>query len=63
VTAGLPIGSSAIEGAHRYVIQSRLKLAGAWWKLNNAKHMLALRVCRANGDWGPYWESEYQQAA
>ena len=61
--AGLPIGSGEIESAHRYVIQSRLKLAGAWWKKNNAKSMLALRVCRANGEWDPYWESKHQQAA
>ena len=29
---GLPIGSGAVEGGHRYVIQDRLKLPGAWWK-------------------------------
>ena len=63
LAAGLPIGSGEIESAHRYVIQSRLKLAGAWWQKNNAKGMLALRVCRANGEWDPYWESKYQQAA
>ena len=61
--AGLPIGSGEIESAHRYVIQSRLKLAGAWWKLNNAKSMLALRVCRANQEWDTYWQSRCQQAA
>ncbi len=61
--AGLPIGSGEIESAHRYVIQSRLKLAGAWWKTNNAKRMLALRVCRSNGEWDPYWGSKHQQAA
>ena len=48
LAAELPIGSGEIESAHRYIIQSRLKLAGAWWKTNNAKSMLALRVCRAN---------------
>jgi len=32
----LPIGSGEIESAHRYVIQDRLKLAGAWWKADNA---------------------------
>jgi hypothetical protein len=61
--AGLPIGSGEIESAHRYVIQSRLKLAGARWKLNNAKSMLALRVCRANQEWDTYWQSRCQQAA
>jgi hypothetical protein len=61
--AGLPIGSGEIESAHRYVIQSRLKLADAWWKLKNAKSMLALRVCRANGDWEDYWQPGHPQAA
>jgi hypothetical protein len=59
----LPIGSGEIESAHRYVIQDRLKRAGAWWQLKNAKHMLALRVCRANGDWDTYWRSRHQQVA
>jgi hypothetical protein len=55
LAAGLPIGSGEIESAHRYVIQHRLKIAGAWWKIENAEKMLALRVMRANGDWGKYW--------
>jgi hypothetical protein len=53
----LPIGSGEIESAHRYVIQKRLKIAGAWWKASNAESMLALRTCRANDDWGRYWAS------
>ena len=53
---GLSIGSGEIESAHRYVIQKRLKLAGAWWKAKNVNPMLALRVLRANGDWDNYWE-------
>lgn len=51
----LPIGSGEIESAHRYVIQKRLKIAGAWWLENNAEKMLALRTCRANDDWEMYW--------
>jgi hypothetical protein len=27
----LPIGSGEIESAHRYVFQTRLKIAGGWW--------------------------------
>lgn len=53
---GLPIGSGEIESAHRYVLQERLKIAGAWWEIHNAKHMIALRVCRANGLWNDYWK-------
>ncbi|MCL2346129.1 MAG: ISKra4 family transposase, partial [Desulfobulbus sp.] len=30
--AELPIGSGEIESAHRYLVQKRLKLAGAWWR-------------------------------
>lgn len=53
---GLPIGSGEIESAHRYVIQQRLKLPGAWWKADQVEPMLALRVVRANEDWDKYWE-------
>jgi Uncharacterised protein family (UPF0236) len=52
---GLPIGSGEVESAHRYVIQQRLKLPGAWWKAENVEPMLALRVVRANEDWDAYW--------
>lgn len=58
IEAGLPIGSGEVESAHRYVIQERLKIAGAWWKDDNADHMLALRTLRANGDWDQYWQTQ-----
>lgn len=57
IEAGLPIGSGEVESAHRYIIQERLKIAGAWWKDENAHYMLALRTLRANGDWDQYWQS------
>jgi len=52
-----------IESAHRYVIQERLKIAGAWWKEDNAQNMLGLRTIRANNDWDDYWDSLYKKAA
>lgn len=51
----LPIGSGEIESAHRYIVQKRLKLAGSWWRTQNADHMLALRLNRANNRWYEYW--------
>ena len=54
---GLPIGSGAVESAHRYIIQDRLKIAGAWWTPENAHNMLALRALRANKLWESYWDS------
>ena len=59
----LPIGSGEIESAHRYVIQQRLKIPGAWWKEENANNMLALRTVRANEDWEDYWKKYTKKAA
>jgi len=54
----LPIGSGEIESSHRHVVQKRLKIAGAWWKTENANVMLQLRTARANGYWGEYWQEK-----
>jgi hypothetical protein len=54
---GLPVGSGEIESAHRYIIQKRLKISGAWWKEDNAENMIALRVLRANKEWEDYWKN------
>ena len=54
---GLPIGSGEIESAHRYVAQQRLKRPGAWWRVEHAEYMLALRITRINGDWDAYWKN------
>lgn len=51
----LPIGSGEIESAHRYIAQLRLKRPGAWWRVEHAEYMLALRINRRNGDWKAYW--------
>ena len=58
---GLPIGSGEIERCHRHVVQKRLKIAGAWWKKENANAMLNLRTSRLNGYWEAYWD--FQKAA
>ena len=51
ISQGLPIGSGAIESAHRYILQKRMKLLGTRWLAANADRMLALRVNRANDAW------------
>lgn len=55
IASGLPIGSGEVESAHRYVIQKRLKLPGAWWSPHNAQALLNLRCLRANHRWHDYW--------
>ena len=52
---GLPVGSGAVEGGHRHVIQARLKLPGTWWKEESVNPMLDLRTLRANGCWQAFW--------
>ena len=51
----LPIGSGKVESAHQYVIQNRMKIPGAWWKVDNMDKMLALLTCRENNKWEEYW--------
>jgi hypothetical protein len=63
LAAGLPIGSGEIESGHLYVFQNRLKISGAWWKMENLRKMIALRVLRANRGWEDYWSNVHQQAA
>ena len=53
----LPIGSGKVEGGHRHVIQSRLKISGAWWLKESANAMLALRTTRINNQWNDYWNN------
>lgn len=63
LSEGLPIGSGEIESGHRTVIQARLKISGAWWRVENAAKLLALRVARANGEWESYWKQQRQAHA
>ena len=52
---GLPIGSGAVDGGHRSVIQERLKLAGAWWNEGTVHPVLAVRSPPANHRWKAFW--------
>ena len=51
----LAAASAAI--APDYVAQQRLKRPSAWWRVEHAEHMLALRINRINGDWDAYWKA------
>lgn len=44
---GLPVGSGAVEGSARNVIQQRLKRPGARWSVPGARALLALRATAA----------------
>ena len=59
----LPIGSGFIPSAHRYIIQERLKLSGAWFQYDNARAMISLRLLRINHYWSEYWDNLMPKAA
>lgn len=50
-------------GAHRYIVQQRLKRPGAWWTSDIAAAMRALRLARANDQWSRYPSATLKQAA
>ena len=58
ITNKLPIGSGEVESGHRHILQKRLKLPGAWWRLEIAEGMAQLRAMRANNRWSEFWQKK-----
>lgn len=63
IEKGFPIGSGEIESGNKSVLQARLKIAGAWWKVENAEKMIGVRTNRANQEWESYWKQQRIAAA
>jgi len=59
VKQDLPIGSGLIEGAHKSILQKRLKKSGVGWEINNIKSMIHLRLLAANELWDHYWDCQW----
>ena len=58
IEKGYPIGSGEIESGNKSVLQARLKITGAWWKVENAEKMIGVRTNRANQEWESYWKQQ-----
>jgi hypothetical protein len=54
---GLAVGSGAVEGACKHVIQSRFKRAGMRWKQPGFLNVLALRIVSLNELFEAFWAS------
>jgi hypothetical protein len=54
---GLAVGSGAVEGGCKHVIQSRFKRAGMRWTQPGFLNVLALRLARLNGTFQAFWAS------
>ena len=52
---GGAIGSGAVEGACKHLIQARFKRAGMRWKTKGFLNVLELRVARLNDTLGGFW--------
>lgn len=60
---GAPIASGIIEGACRHLINDRLDLTGARWRLPSAEAVLRLRSMLSSGDFDTYWQfHEHEEA-
>jgi Uncharacterised protein family (UPF0236) len=59
---GYPIGSGGIEAANKSISHVRLKRSGAWWYLEQANHMLALRCAIYNGTFERVFEAYKRRA-
>ena len=52
---GAPIATGIIEGACRHLINDRMDLTGARWRLPSAEAVLRLRSILSSGDFDDYW--------
>jgi len=52
---GAPIATGIIEGACRHLINDRMDLTGARWRLPSAEAVLRLRSILSSGDFDEYW--------
>ena len=55
LTIGAPIATGIIEGACRHLINDRLDITGARWRLPSAEAVLRLRSILSSGDFDEYW--------
>jgi hypothetical protein len=59
---GYPIGSGGIESANKFISHVRLKRSGAWWYVEQANEMLALRCAKYNGTFRRVFDRYKQRA-
>ena len=60
---GAPIASGVIEGACRHLINDRMDLTGARWRLAGAESVLRLRSLLSSGDFDAYWQFHEEEEA
>ena len=59
---GSPIGSGGIEAANTCMSHGRFKRSGAWWYVEKANHMLAVRCAKDHGTFASVFEAYKRRA-
>lgn len=52
---GYPIATGVIEGACRHLVNDRMAITGARWRLERAEAVLKIRALRCSNDFDAYW--------
>jgi hypothetical protein len=58
---GVPIATGVIEGACRHLVEERMNLTGARWRLSGAEAVLRLRALRSSNDFDAYGQFHEQR--
>ena len=58
---GVPIATGVIEGTCRHLVEDRMNLTGARWRLSGAEAVLRLRALRSSNDFDAYWQFHEQR--
>lgn len=58
---GYPIASGVIEGACRHLVNDRMDITGARWRLDCAEAVLRIRALRTSHHFDEYWQFHKQQ--
>lgn len=61
LTNGWPVATGIIESGCRYLVNDRMALSGARWRLKGAETVLKLRAIHKNGDWASYYSFHLAQ--
>ena len=61
LSQGVPIATGVIEGTCRHLVEDRMNLTGARWRLTGAEAVLRLRALRSSNDFDAYWKFHEQQ--
>lgn len=58
---GYPLATGVIEGACRHLVNDRMEITGARWRLERAEAVLKIRALKASDNFEQYWQFHQQE--